>query len=177
MPAGAGAMHSGPFCWSFFSVFGVRARFGVFAKIAAATAICIAGYLGVNPPGFVAQVVAFAFGLAAASLFPAILMGIFSKRMNKEGAIAGMLAGLFFTFSYIVYFKFVVPESNNLEHWWWGISPEGIGSLGAGVNFAIAYLVSRLTPPVPANVERLVDNIRIPAGVASFTEQPSVSRA
>ncbi len=149
----------------------------LYARIAAATAICIAGYLGVNPPGFVAQVVAFAFGLAAASLFPAILMGIFSKRMNKEGAIAGMLAGLFFTFSYIVYFKFVVPESNNLEHWWWGISPEGIGSLGAGVNFAIAYLVSRLTPPVPANVERLVDNIRIPAGVASFTEQPSVSRA
>ena len=149
----------------------------LYARIAAATAICIAGYLGVNPPGFVAQVVAFAFGLAAASLFPAILMGIFSKTMNREGAIAGMLAGLLFTFSYIVYFKFVAPESNNFEHWWWGVSPEGIGSVGAGVNFAISYLVSRLTPPVPANVERLVDKIRIPAGGASLTEQSSVSRA
>jgi cation/acetate symporter len=138
----------------------------LYARIAAATAICIAGYLGINPPGFVAQVVAFAFGLAAASLFPAILMGIFSKTMNKEGAIAGMVAGLAFTFSYIVYFKFVAPEANYAAHWWLGISPEGIGSVGALVNFVTAYLVSRVTPAAPDSVGHLVDNIRIPAGVA-----------
>ncbi len=138
----------------------------LYARIAAATAIGIAGYLGTNPPGFVAQVVAFAFGLAAASLFPAILMGIFSKRMNKEGAIAGMVAGLLFTFCYIVYFKFVAPQANTTEHWWFGISPEGIGSVGAFVNFSIAYLVSYVTKPVPEGIGELVDNIRIPAGVA-----------
>jgi cation/acetate symporter len=96
------------------------------ARLAAALAILIAGYFGINPPGFVAQVVAFAFGLAAASFFPAIIMGIFYKRMNKEGAIAGMLTGLIFTFSYIVYFKFVNPTAT-ADSWWFGISPEGIG--------------------------------------------------
>lgn len=139
----------------------------LYARIAAATAIGIAGYLGVNPPGFVAQVVAFAFGLAAASLFPAILMGIFSKRMNKEGAITGMVAGLVFTFAYIVYFKFVNPSVNNAEHWWLGISPEGIGVIGALINFSVAAIVVKLTPPVPTSVVALVDNIRIPAGVTS----------
>ena len=137
-----------------------------YARIAAATAIGIAGYLGVNPPGFVAQVVAFAFGLAAASLFPAILLGIFSRRMNKEGAIAGMLAGLLFTFGYIVYFKFIAPELNTAEHWWFGISPEGIGTLGGLLNLAVAYAVYRFTPGVPDSVVGLVENIRIPAGVA-----------
>lgn len=136
----------------------------LYARVAAATAIAIAGYLGVNPPGFVAQVVAFAFGLAAASLFPAILMGIFSKRMNKEGAVTGMLVGLLFTFAYIVYFKFVSPETNNADHWWFGISPEGIGVVGAILNFSIAALVAKLTPAVPESVEALVENIRIPTG-------------
>ena len=96
-----------------------------YARVAAATAILIAGYLGIDPPGFVAQVVAFAFGLAAASLFPAILLGIFDRRMNKEGAISGMIVGLVFCFSYIVFFKFVAPELNSAKHWWFGISPEG----------------------------------------------------
>ncbi len=136
-----------------------------YARIAAATAIVIAGYLGINPPGFVAQVVAFAFGLAAASLFPAILLGIFSKSTTKEGAISGMLVGLLFTFMYIAYFKFVAPESNNSDHWWFGISPEGIGAVGAALNFATALIVSRFSAAVPASVNALVDSIRIPAGV------------
>ena len=136
-----------------------------YARVAAVTAILIAGYLGIDPPGFVAQVVAFAFGLAAASLFPAILLGIFDRRMNKEGAISGMLVGLIFCFSYIVFFKFVAPELNSAEHWWFGISPEGIGTLGALLNFSVAFAVSRLTPDVPDDVQQLVNNIRIPKGV------------
>ena len=136
-----------------------------YARVAAATAILIAGYLGIDPPGFVAQVVAFAFGLAAASLFPAILLGIFDRRMNKEGAITGMIVGLVFCLSYIVFFKFVAPELNSAKHWWFGISPEGIGTLGAILNFAVAFTVSRLTPEVPEHVQRLVENIRIPKGV------------
>lgn len=135
-----------------------------YARIAAAVAIGVAGYLGINPPGFVAQVVAFAFGLAAASLFPAIMMGIFSKRMNKEGAIAGMLVGLFFTFGYIVFFKFVSPELNSAEHWWFGISPEGIGMIGMLLNFAVALLVQRGTKAPPAHIQHLVDDIRVPKG-------------
>ena len=137
-----------------------------YARVAAVTAILIAGYLGIDPPGFVAQVVAFAFGLAAASLFPAILLGIFDRRMNKEGAISGMLVGLIFCFSYIAFFKFVAPELNSAEHWWLGISPEGIGTLGAVLNFSVALTVSRLTPDVPEHVLQLVDNIRIPKGVS-----------
>ncbi|NIP16503.1 MAG: cation acetate symporter [Pseudomonadales bacterium] len=137
----------------------------LYARIAAALAIAVAGYLGINPPGFVAQVVAFAFGLAAASFFPAILLGIFSKRMNREGAIAGMVVGLTFTFAYIVYFKFVAPGDNNAAHWWFGISPEGIGMIGALVNFATAAIVSRFASPAPAEVQQLVENIRIPRGV------------
>ena len=135
------------------------------ARIAAATAIGVAGYLGINPPAFVAQVVAFAFGLAAASLFPAILLGIFHKGTAKEGAIAGMLAGLAFTLGYIVYFKFLAPEQNQAEHWWFGISPEGIGVVGAALNFATALTVSRFAPPVPDGVRSLVESIRVPAGV------------
>lgn len=134
----------------------------LFARIAAAVAVGIAGLFGVYPPGFVAQVVAFAFGLAAASFFPVLLLGIFYKRMNKEGAITGMLTGLIFTFSYIVYFKFINPGDNNAEHWWFGISPEGIGTLGMLANFAISLIVCRFTPPPPAEVQQLVENIRIP---------------
>ena len=136
-----------------------------YARLAAVTAIGIAGYLGVDPPGFVAQVVAFAFGLAAASLFPAILLGIFDQRMNREGAIAGMLAGLIFSLTYIAYFKFVSPQTNNAEHWLFEISPEGIGTVGAIINFTLALVISRCTGPVPEEVKRMVDNIRIPSGV------------
>ena len=137
----------------------------LYARISAATAIVIAGYFGIYPFGFVAQVVAFAFGLAAASLFPAILLGIFDKRTNNIGAITGMVVGLVFTLYYIAHFKFIAPETNNAEHWWFGISPEGIGMIGALINFAIAMGVSRMTSAVPDNVLSLVDNIRIPAGV------------
>ena len=137
----------------------------LYARISAATAIVIAGYFGIFPFGFVAQVVAFAFGLAAASLFPAILLGIFDKRTNNTGAIAGMIAGLAFTFYYIVYFKFIAPEFNNAEHWWFGISPEGIGMIGALINFTVAMTLSRMTQAVPEHVIALVDNIRIPRGV------------
>jgi cation/acetate symporter len=138
----------------------------LFARIAAAVAVCIAGLFGIYPPAFVAQVVAFAFGLAAASLFPAIVLGIFSKRINKQGAITGMLLGLIFTFSYIVYFKFVSPQLNNAEHWWLGISPEGIGFIGMLLNIGAAFVVSRLSPPPPPKVQDLVDDIRIPSGAA-----------
>jgi len=131
----------------------------------AAVAILLAGYLGYNPPGFVAQVVALAFGLAAASLFPVILLGIFTFRVNREGAIAGMLTGLGFTLGYIVYFKgvFIEPLAANVpENWLFGISPEGIGTLGAILNFAVAIGVSALTPPPSEEVRELVERIRVP---------------
>ena len=134
-------------------------------RIAAAAAIVVAGYLGLNPPAFVAQVVAFAFGLAASSLFPVILYGIFSKRMNAAGAISGMLSGLIFTMSYIIYFKgvFIAPmAANTAENWLFGISPEGIGAIGMLVNFTVAYAVSRVTPPPPLEIQQLVENIRVP---------------
>ncbi len=136
-------------------------------RIAAGIAVCVAGYLGFYPPGFVSQVVAFAFGLAAASLFPVILMGIFSKRINREGAIAGMLVGLVFTAGYIIYFKgvFIDPIGiNTAEHWFLGISPEGIGAVGMVLNFLVATVVSRLSSPPPESVQALVEDIRIPAG-------------
>jgi cation/acetate symporter len=136
-------------------------------RISAAVAIGIAGYLGYNPPGFVAQVVAFAFGLAAASLFPAILMGIFSKSTTREGAIAGMLTGLVFTFGYILYFKgiFITPLAANVPaNWLFGISPEGIGTVGAALNFAVTYAVSKVTAAPPKEVQELVEHIRVPAG-------------
>ncbi|MEM1104221.1 MAG: sodium:solute symporter family protein [Pseudomonadota bacterium] len=137
------------------------------ARGAAVVAISVAGYLGVNPPGFVAQVVALAFGLAAASLFPAILMGIFFKSVNKEGAISGMIAGLAFTVGYIVYFKSPwFGAVNTADNWLFGISPEGIGAIGMAINFAVAAIVSRQTAPTPTSVQDLVDDIRIPTGAA-----------
>ncbi|MCT2530712.1 cation acetate symporter [SAR92 clade bacterium H921] len=140
----------------------------LFARLAAAVAVCVAGLFGIYPPAFVAQVVAFAFGLAAASLFPALLLGIFYKPMNKEGAITGMLIGLIFTFSYIVYFKFISPQLNTSEHWLFGISPEGIGFIGMLLNICCALGISKVTSPPPIEVQHLVDNIRIPtdAGTA-----------
>jgi len=122
----------------------------------------VAGYFGIYPPGFVAQVVAFAFGLAAASFFPAIILGIFSKRVNHNGAISGMVVGIVFTAAYIIYFKFVRPEHNTPQHWWFGISPEVIGTLGMLFNFAIAVLVSRFTAPPPERIQRFVEDIRVP---------------
>ena len=131
-------------------------------RIAAAVAILIAGYLGANPPGFVAQVVALAFGLAASSLFPAILLGIFNKKANKTGAIAGMLTGIVFTMSYIIYFKFIHVELNNASHWLFGISPEGIGSLGMVLNFIVAITISKFTDEPPQEIQEMVESIRIP---------------
>lgn len=131
----------------------------LWARIAAALAVVVAGLFGIYPPGFVAQVVALAFGLAAASFFPAIVLGIFSLRMNKEGAIAGMLSGLGFTVAYIVYFKFL---GGTAEQWWWGISPEGIGTLGMLINFVVALVVSRLTPAPPVEIQSMVEHIRLP---------------
>jgi len=138
-------------------------------RIAAGFAILVAGYLGYNPPGWVAQVVAFAFGLAAASLFPAILLGIFFKRINKEGAIAGMLTGLMFTYGYIEYFKGLFlkwggsPWGEDVAgEWLFGISPEGIGVIGMLLNVAVAIVVSRLTPPPPERIQKLVESIRVP---------------
>jgi len=140
------------------------------ARLAAAGAVLLAGYFGINPPGFVAEVVAFAFGLAASSFFPVILLGIFSTRVNREGATAGMLTGLLFTMSYITYFKFVSPELNSAEHWWWGISPEGIGSLGMALNFLVCFVVSWMTPPPPSEVQQLIQDIRIPKGAGKASD-------
>jgi cation/acetate symporter len=133
-----------------------------YARCSAAIAIFIAGLFGIYPPGFVAQVVAFAFGLAASTIFPAIFLGIFFKRLNKEGAIFGMLGGLLFTSSYIIYFKFLFPELNNSINWFFGISPEGIGFLGMFVNFIIAVTVSAFTAKPPTEVGQMVDKIRLP---------------
>lgn len=134
----------------------------LFARIAAAIAVGIAGLFGIYPLAFVAQVVAFAFGLAAATFFPILLLGIFNKRMNREGAIAGMSVGLVFTFTYIAWFKFVSPETSNAEHWLLGVSPEGIGTLGMILNFLVAFIVSRFTPPPPERVQNMVEHIRVP---------------
>ncbi len=141
-------------------------------RVAITVAILIAWYLGANPPGFVAQVVAFAFGLAASSLFPAILMGIFSKTVNREGAIAGMLTGLVFTMGYIIYFKGVFIEPigiNSPEHWLLGVSPEGIGGIGMLLNFIVAFAVSKVTAAPPAHVQHLVEDIRTPRGAGAAT--------
>jgi cation/acetate symporter len=137
------------------------------ARVAAAGAVIIAGYFGVNPPGFVAQVVAFAFGLAASSFFPVIVMGIFYTRMNREGAISGMIVGILFTAAYIIYFKFINPAANSAEHWFLGISPEGIGGIGMLLNFTVALLVSHFTPAPPEQVRHLVQNIRVPREVSN----------
>lgn len=133
-----------------------------YARVAIFVAIIIAGYFGVNPPGFVAEVVAFAFGLAAASFFPAIVMGIFYKRMNRQGAVAGMVAGFAFTAVYIVYFKFVAPGMSTPDNWWFGISPEGIGTLGTLINTVVALTVCRFTAAPPRDIQQMVEEIRLP---------------
>ena len=133
------------------------------ARMSAFFAVLIAGYFGYNPPGFVAAVVALAFGLAAASFFPAIILGIFSKRINKEGAISGMLVGITLMIFYMMKFKLgwlgdIPPKSE----WWFGISPEGFGSVAMICNFIVSIIVSRLTNPPPENISELVEKIRIP---------------
>ncbi len=137
-----------------------------FARIASFGALVIAAYFGINPPSsFVAKTVAFAFGLAASSFFPTLIMGIFSKRMNKQGAIAGMISGISFTLGYIVYFQFITDS----REFWFGISPEGIGFLGMIINFIVAFAVSSFTPPPPQEVQKMVQEIRIPKGAGEAT--------
>ncbi|MDC1217700.1 cation acetate symporter [Flavobacteriaceae bacterium] len=139
------------------------------ARVAIAVAVAAAGLAGLNPPGFVAQVVALAFGLAASSFFPAIILGIFDKRMNREGAMSGMIIGIVFTASYIIYFKPQLGGAGLPENFWWGISPEGIGTLGMILNFVIALVVSRLTSPPPIEVVELTERIRTPRGAENNT--------
>ncbi|MEL6533777.1 MAG: sodium:solute symporter family protein [Bacteroidota bacterium] len=134
------------------------------ARISAAFAVCVAGYFGINPPDYVAAVVALAFGLAASSFFPTIMMGIFSKRMNKEGAIAGMVSGLLVMCFYILRFKFNVFGDTTAEDWWFGISPEGFGVVAMLVNFVVALVVMRFTAQPPQDVQDLVEDIRHPSG-------------
>ncbi len=139
------------------------------ARAAAAVAVLVAGYFGVNPPDFVAAVVALAFGLAAASFFPAIMMGIFYKRMNKEGAISGMVTGLMMMMFYILKFKFNFLGGGTPADWWLGISPEGFGFVAMLVNFAIALLVCHVTPAPPVQVQEMVESIRYPRGAGQAT--------
>ncbi len=131
------------------------------ARGTASVAVIIAAYFGISPPGFVAQVVAFAFGLAASSFFPVLVLGIFTRSTTKEGAITGMSTGILFTGSYIVYFRLIRPEAT-AEDWLFGISPEGIGAVGMLINFALALTVSRFTKPPPEEVQQLVSEIRLP---------------
>ena len=141
------------------------------SRIAMTGAICVAGYFGLHPPGFAAQVVALAFGLAASSIFPALMMGIFVKRINNIGAVLGMLSGLGITLVYIFWFKgwFFVPGTNmapnDAAHWFLGIAPEAFGAVGALVNFIVAYIVSGITPPPPEHIQHLVEDIRVPGVV------------
>jgi cation/acetate symporter len=131
------------------------------ARISAGGAVLVAGYFGIHPPDYVAAVVAFAFGLAAASFFPVLVLGVFSKRVTREGAIAGMVTGIAFTAAYIWWFK--IMDAGGPEDWWFGISPEGIGSLGMLINFAVTLGVSSFTPPPPPEVQELVAEIRLPS--------------
>ncbi|WP_028488410.1 sodium:solute symporter family protein [Thiothrix lacustris] len=140
------------------------------SRVAITIAIILAGYMGMNPPGFAAEVVALAFGLAASSIFPVLMMGIFSKRMNTQGAIAGMLAGIGLTLLYIFWFKgwFFIKGTemapNKPENWFLGISPEAFGTVGAMANFAVAFIVAKFTPEPPEHIQHLVEDVRIPRG-------------
>jgi cation/acetate symporter len=134
------------------------------ARLAIFVAILIAGYFGINPPGFVAAVVALAFGLAAASFFPAIILGIFDKRMNSEGAISGMVVGIVLMLFYMMKFKLDMFGGGTKEDWWFGTSPEGFGTIAMILNVVVSLVVSRLTPAPPQNVQDMVESIRIPSG-------------
>lgn len=137
----------------------------VIARMSAVVAVCIAGYFGINPPDFVAATVALAFGLAAASFFPAIVMGIFYKKMNKEGAVAGMIAGMIAMLFYMLKFKFDMFGGGTAQDWWFGISPEGFGTVAMLLNFIVSIIISLFTPDPPKEVQEIVENIRIPSGV------------
>ena len=140
------------------------------ARISAAVAVCVAGYFGINPPGFVAAVVALAFGLAAASFFPAIILGIFYKKMNKEGAVSGMVVGMLLMLYYMAKFKLGwLGEMPDKSEWWFGISPEGFGTIAMIANFIVALVVCKFTPAPPQNVQDIVENIRIPSGAGEAT--------
>ena len=145
------------------------------ARLSAVGAVCVAGYFGINPPGFVAAVVALAFGLAAASFFPAIILGIFYKKMNKEGAISGMIVGISLMLFYMLKFKFGIFDGGKTAveglkaDWWFGISPEGFGTIAMLVNFTVSLIVNRFTDKVPENVQAIVENIRIPSGAGAAT--------
>ena len=145
------------------------------ARVAAVGAVVVAGYFGINPPGFVAAVVALAFGLAAASFFPAIILGIFYKKMNKEGAIAGMVVGITLMIFYMLKFKFGLFDGGKSavaalkSKWWFGISPEGFGFVAMIVNFAVSLVINTFTPEVPEEVQEIVENIRIPSGAGEAT--------
>jgi cation/acetate symporter len=134
------------------------------ARIAIFVAILIAGYFGINPPGFVAAVVALAFGLAAASFFPAIILGIFDKRMNSQGAISGMVVGIVLMLFYMMKFKLNMFGGGTKEDWWFGTSPEGFGTIAMILNVVVSLVVSRLTPAPPQDVQDMVESIRIPSG-------------
>jgi cation/acetate symporter len=143
----------------------------VAARLSAVVAVCVAGYFGINPPGFVAATVALAFGLAAASFFPAIILGIFYKRMNKEGAIAGMIVGIVTMLYYMLKYKIgwfddVLPSKSE---WWFGISPEGFGSVAMLLNFIVSITIMKFTPPPPQEVQDIVERIRIPSGAGEAT--------
>ena len=137
----------------------------VAARLSAIAAVCVAGYFGINPPDFVAATVALAFGLAAASFFPAIILGIFHKKMNKEGAIAGMIVGILLMLFYMLKFKFDWFGGGTKEDWWLGISPEGFGTMAMIANFVVSIIISKFTPDPPEEVQEIVENIRIPSGV------------
>ncbi|MFB9104414.1 sodium:solute symporter family protein [Algibacter miyuki] len=139
------------------------------ARLAAVAAVCVAGYFGVNPPGFVAATVALAFGLAAASFFPAIILGIFYKKMNKEGAIAGMVVGILSMLFYMLKFKFGWFGGGTKAEWWFGISPEGFGSIAMVINFIVSVVIMKFTPEPPEYVQEIVENIRIPSGAGEAT--------
>jgi cation/acetate symporter len=139
------------------------------ARASAVVAVCIAGYFGINPPGFVAAVVALAFGLAAASFFPAIVLGIFYKKMNKQGAISGMIFGILLMLFYMTKFKFGWWFGGTKEDWWFGISPEGFGSIAMMANFIVSIIVSKFTPDPPKEVQEIVENIRIPIDAGEAT--------
>ncbi len=139
------------------------------ARLSAVVAVCVAGYFGINPPDFVAATVALAFGLAAASFFPAIILGIFDKRMNKEGAILGMVVGILLMLFYMMKFKFDWFGGGTEKDWWFGISPEGFGTVAMFVNFILSLIVSRFTAAPPEDVQEIVENIRIPSGAGEAT--------
>ena len=141
----------------------------VAARLSAVVAVCVAGYFGINPPDFVAATVALAFGLAAASFFPAIILGIFTKKMNKEGAISGMIVGIVVMLFYMLKFKFDWFGGGTKEDWWFGISPEGFGTVAMIINFTVSIIISKFTPDPPKEVQEIVANIRIPSGAGNAT--------